>query len=183
MNALQRRELLRQAVFLLGGAALWPVSGAYAAGMGVAAGAPWLSPDRRALLQQVADAMIPATDTPGALDAGVPAWVEGMLAQWASTQTQAQIVAVLDAIDAHARAQAGAPWQQLSVTQRLDVLRQFDAAAVTAMDPGYAVFKRLLLTGYYLSEPGATRELRYVAVPGAWHADLPLTDVGAAWAI
>jgi hypothetical protein len=39
----------------------------------------------------------------------------------------------------------------------------------------YAALKDLLITSYYLSEPGATVELRYEHVPGVWEASTPMT--------
>ena len=47
----------------------------------------------------------------------------------------------------------------------------------------YGKFKYLVLLGYYQSEVGATQELRYELVPGAWRACLPLAEVGRASAI
>ena len=58
------------------------------------------------------------------------------------------------------------------------------AAALAAIDhsafaPGgesapWHKIKDLILTGYYTSEVGASRELRYELVPGRWDADIPL---------
>jgi len=41
--------------------------------------------------------------------------------------------------------------------------------------------KELTLVGYYTSEPGATQEL-HVMPMGVWRADIPLAQVGRAWA-
>jgi hypothetical protein len=40
-----------------------------------------------------------------------------------------------------------------------------------------------VLVGYYHSEIGATQELRYELVPGAWRSCLPLSEVGRASAV
>jgi len=91
---MNRRALLLGAVFLAGGAAaLTRFTRQSSAGAAVG---PVFSPDQFALLEQVADTMIPATDTPGALDAGVPAFLRDMLANWGSHESHAQILAVLD---------------------------------------------------------------------------------------
>ena len=43
--------------------------------------------------------------------------------------------------------------------------------------------KHLVLLAYYQSEVGATQELRYELVPGAWRSCLPLAEVGRASAV
>lgn len=36
--------------------------------------------------------------------------------------------------------------------------------------------------GYYYSQVGATQELRYELVPGAWEPSVPITAATRAWA-
>ena len=40
----------------------------------------------------------------------------------------------------------------------------------------------MTVAGYYTSEVGATQELRWLAAPGRYDADVPLAEVGRAWA-
>jgi gluconate 2-dehydrogenase gamma chain len=179
---LDRRALLLGAVFLLGGAAALT---RFTRKPAAQSGAPEsiLSGDTFMLLEQVADTMIPLTDTPGALVAGVPAFVRDMLNEWASADTRSGIIGVLEAIDRQAWAQFGTAFPGLSPERRLAVLRRFDEDALGRLDPAYAKFKYLVLVGYYQSEIGATQELRYELVPGAWRSCLPLTEVGRASAV
>jgi glucoside 3-dehydrogenase (cytochrome c) hitch-hiker subunit len=178
---LNRRALLLGAVFLVGGAAALTRF----ARQSVASGdsGPVFSPDQFALLEQVADAMIPPTDTPGALDAGVPEFMRAMLAGWGSRETHAQILAVLDSIEKQAWNRYGAAFLALPAERRLEVMRTVDAESLARQDPSYGKFKWLVLVGYYQSEAGATQELRYELVPGAWRACLPLAEVGRAAAV
>lgn len=178
---LNRRSLLLGAVFLAGGAAAL-TRFVRQSSAGADAG-PMFSPDQFALLEQVTDTMIPASDTPGALDAGVPDFLRGMLTQWGSRETHAQILAVLDSIEKQAWSRYGAAFLALPGERRLEVMRNVDADALARQDPGYGKFKWLVLVGYYQSEIGATQELRYELVPGAWRACLPLAEVGRASAV
>ena len=178
---LNRRALLLGAVFLAGGAAaLTRFTRQSTAGADIG---PVFSPDQFALLEQVADTMIPASDTPGALDAGVPDFLRDMLANWGSRESHAQILAVLDSIEKQAWSRYGAAFLALPGERKLEVMRNVDAEALARQDPGYGKFKWLLLVGYYQSEIGATQELRYELVPGAWRACLPLAEVGRASAV
>jgi hypothetical protein len=178
---LNRRALLLGAVFLAGGAAaLTRFARQSSASTDVG---PVFSPDQFALLEQVADTMIPTTDTPGAIDAGVPAFLRDMLADWGSRETHAQILGVLDTIEKQAWSRFGAAFLALPGERKLEVMRNVDADAMARQDPAYGKFKWLVLVGYYQSEAGATQELRYELVPGAWRACLPLAEVGRASAV
>ena len=181
-SKLDRRALVLGAVFLLGGAAALTRFTRQSA-MKSGADGPALSADQFMLLEQVAATMIPDTDTPGALAAGVPAFIRDMLTDWASAGTRAEILAVLEAIERQAWAQSGTAYLELSAERRLAVLRRFDEDAISRQDPAYARFKYLVLVGYYQSEIGATRELRYELVPGAWRPCVPLSEIGRASAV
>jgi len=178
---LNRRSLLLGAVFLVGGAAALTRFARHSVA-GIASGQVF-SPDQFALLEQVADTLIPATDSPGAIDAGVPAFMSQLLAEWGSTETRIAMSAVLERIEKQAWNRYGATFVQLSGEQRLELMRSFDADSLARQDPTYGQFKYLVLLGYYQSEAGATRELRYELVPGAWRACLPLNEVGRASAV
>jgi hypothetical protein len=178
---LNRRALLLGAVFLAGGGAALLRFTRQPAGR--AELGPVFSPDQFALLEQVADTMIPPTDTPGALDAGVPVFLRDMLANWGSRESHAQVLAVLDSIEKQAWSRFGAAFLSLPGERRLEIMRNVDAEALAHQDPGYGKFKWLVLVGYYQSEAGATQELRYELVPGAWRACLPFAEVGRASAV
>jgi glucoside 3-dehydrogenase (cytochrome c) hitch-hiker subunit len=49
--------------------------------------------------------------------------------------------------------------------------------------PFFRMMKELTLLGYYTSEAGATRELRYVPVPGRFDGCVPFTTIGRTWAV
>lgn len=63
---------------------------------------------------------------------------------------------------------------------RTDTTRQ--AALRTAEQPFMRMMKELTVLGYYTSEMGATRELRYERVPGRYQGCVPFTTVGRTWA-
>src|SRR3954468_11372719 len=106
---MQRRELLRA----LGGAtalALLPLE-TVAAWTRVASGravVDGLGDAHLALVGAIADTIIPRTDTPGATDVGVPAFVNVIVGENYSDQTRATFIAGLDAIEARAKSEGGA---------------------------------------------------------------------------
>ena len=46
----------------------------------------------------------------------------------------------------------------------------------------FRTMKELTVLGYYTSQPGATKELRYVQVPGRYDGCVPFAKVGREWA-
>jgi len=179
--SLNRRALLLGAIFLVGGTAALMRFTRDPDGKSPAG--PLFSPDQFALLEQVTEVMIPATDTPGALDAGVPAFLRQLLSDWGSNDTRAAIVRVLETIEKDAWAKYGAGFLEIPAERRLELVRSFDEKSIALRDLAYGKFKHLVLLAYYQSEVGATQELRYELVPGAWRSCLPLAEVGRASAV
>jgi hypothetical protein len=174
-----RRAMLLGVVVLLGGAGALTRFSRKDAGASTDAG-PALSAQHFSLLEEITDVMIPATDTPGALAAGVPAFIREMLTAWASPESRADIINVLEGIEKHAWARFGAAFVELQPERRHQLVLGFDEDHVSRQDPAYTKFKYLVLLGYYHSEIGATQELRYELIPGAWRACVPLSEIGRA---
>jgi glucoside 3-dehydrogenase (cytochrome c) hitch-hiker subunit len=176
-----RRSLILGAVFLVGGAAALTrfTRNSVAGGNGTAV----LSPEQSVLLEQVVDIIIPATDTPGALGVGVPEFIRQMLADWGSRETRIAMVGVLESIERQAWHKFSRGFLELNGERRLEIVRAVDEAGFARQDAAWRKFKWLVLAGYYNSEIGATQELRYELVPGAWRSCLPLAEVGRASAV
>ena len=179
---MNRRALLLGAVVLLGGAAALPRFMRNPAGV-ASAGGMTLSAEQFSLLEQICETMIPATDTPGAIAAGVPAFIRHMVEQWASASSRTEIHAVLEAIEKLAWGKFGASFVELPPERRFEVVRGFDSDHMSRQEPAYGKFKYLVLVGYYQSEIGATQELRYELVPGAWRPCVPFSEIGRATAV
>lgn len=164
-------------------------------------GRPRLDDARSRLLAAVADTILPRTDTPGAVEAGVPQLVDSMLGTWASPQRRIEIVEALDRIDALARDAHRKPFADLDPDQRETVLTPHDVAALAPVaeppsaasqsiadraaprfaDPGYGKLKELIVVGYYCSELALTSELSYELNPGAWEPSFPVTPETRPW--
>lgn len=177
---LDRRALLRGAILLVGGSlAARP---AMALAEAAAAAPRFFAPAEFALLDELVAIMIPKTDTPGAREAGVPGLIDALMSDWAAPRTAAEMRTLLGRIDAAAKDGFGAPLLALTPERRLEAVAAFDASAIGS-DRAYRRFKELAMTAYYLSEPGATQELRYELVPGVWEASIPLEPGQPAWAV
>jgi len=172
-SGFSRRETIGALAGLLGVAVLPAGVLAKAAN----AAAPGLPAATQSLLAAYADTLMPRTDTPGAVDAGVPKLFSALLADWASPQTRASILEALQQIDVAAGAGGFAA---KPANQRKTILATHDRANFAA--PGYRRLRELVLVLYYSSEPGATVELRYEHAPGAFEPSVPITAQTRAWA-
>ncbi|WP_333571396.1 gluconate 2-dehydrogenase subunit 3 family protein [Sphingomonas sp.] len=135
------------------------------------------NPAQRALMTALSERVIPTTDTPGAIAAGVPAFIEKLLADWAMPGDRVPIVAGLDAIEARAQ-------QDYKVAGAKATPEQQDALLTLAMNdqiPGgktfFEAFRQLVITGYYTSEIGITQEREYLPVPGEYNGAFPYSQV------
>jgi Gluconate 2-dehydrogenase subunit 3 len=185
-----RRQLLAGIAVLIGASAL----PAEALAMPKRRARRFLAAPQFALLDAVADTIVPATDTPGAIAAQVPERLDGLLQGWASAQTRDDVIGALERIDAAARSQKNKGFAALTLADREAVLSPHDVAALKIVtppvnapkamfffqpnhvaDPGYLKIKDLVLHLYYFSEVASTQELIYEHVPGNFEPSVKLT--------
>jgi hypothetical protein len=132
-----------------------------------------------------ADAIVPVTDTPGAVAAGVPHFIDALARHWMLPEELAQFRAGLAdleqrALQAYKRGFAACtPAQAAEILQALRASspyegRTFELAAriEDPKAPFYLRLRDLVVYGYFTSEIGSTKELRYVAVPGRFDGDV-----------
>jgi hypothetical protein len=178
---LTRRAAIRNAVALLGGtvtaAQLGPLASAVAAINGETA-PRFLSEAQFEMVGRIVDLVIPETDTAGAFGAGVHRFIDMMLADWASAATRKRYVEGLGDIDRRA-----GDFSSGSRDKQTELLLRLDREAFAA-DSGETFFKdlkTLILFGYYSSEEGASAELRFDRLPGAYRSCVPYDEIGRSW--
>ena len=182
---MDRRALIARALMLVGAGAAASACQTLDAIAPVApqelAGMDGLTQRQRAVLSAAAERIIPQTETAGAIAAGVPERLEGMLFTWASDETRAGYLRALETID-ELPGQA-ASFATLPVAQQHNLLAAYDARAMGAQgrDEDYARLKDLVVTLYYMSQEALTQELQYNHVPGRWDPSIPVTPETRPW--
>ena len=189
---MERRELLK----LIASATGVAMVGMPAFVLGKAplpAGAATFSADDVALLDEVAEAIIPRTGTPGAKDAEVGAFMAVFVTDCYTPDDQAAFRAGLADLDRRAGgrflALSPAARVQLLATLDLEATKQARRAWVASDGSGskggvhyFTMFKQLVIFSFFTSRVGATQVLHYDPVPGFYDGDLPYEPGTRAWA-
>lgn len=185
VDSLTRREALRRASLLLGVAFTPSILAAAAAGVTppVAAGERDFWGDReRALVAALAERLLPRTDTPGAIDAGVPAFIERMVNAYFTDRERQTFLAGLPQVDALSRSRGGDDFVRLRPEQQDAVLAALAEAAVGRGVTFYSLVREATIVGYFTSELVGKTVLHYDPVPGRFDACIPISEVGnVAW--
>ncbi|RMH53331.1 MAG: gluconate 2-dehydrogenase subunit 3 family protein [Bacteroidetes bacterium] len=202
---MNRRDALKRTSLLLGGAASMPLLASWLSGCRADPG--WqpatLTAEQNDLAAALAEAILPETDTPGARAAEVNRFIDVLVTEVLPPRTRQAMLDGLDDVDARAREAYGEAFAALAAEQQAAILDALVADARAAAPAGrtfdllsapngpdvpppfFELFKAATLLGYYTSEIGATQELRYVAVPGRYDADVPFPSetVDRTWAV
>ncbi len=174
---MQRRDLLRA----LGAAtalALLPHE-SLAAWSRVASGlrpSAGLTDAQLALLGAIADTIIPRTDTPGATDVGVPAFVDVVVSENFVDAERSAFVAGLETLTTELQSAAGVAFVDLAPDYRGLAIAAVESGTNRRVEPArtYWRLKGLIVHGYFSSEPVMKNVLKYEVMPGAFDGAAPM---------
>ena len=176
-NGIDRREAIRRAA-LLAGVVLAPHWLTLADSARPLAQARYLTPAQLAIAGAIADRIIPRTDTPGAADVGVPAFIDLLYGEF-MTEGERQLLATgLVEVETAAKSAHGASFPTLAA-DRQDVLLRNIARAEKGPDGGFfGLIRSATVLGYFTSEQVGRNVLHYDPVPGRYEGCIPIEQVG-----
>jgi gluconate 2-dehydrogenase gamma chain len=178
VDSLTRREALRRASLLLGVAFTPSILAAVAGAAPAGAAKQVLGDPERALVAAVAERLLPRTDTPGALDAGVPAFIERMVNAYFTDRERHIFLDGVPELEALSQSRAGASFVRLRPEQQDTVLGALAEAAVGRGTTFYSLVREATIVGYFTSELVGKAVLHYDPVPGRFDACIPISEVG-----
>ena len=213
-GTLSRRDVIQRVTALLGGAALAGgdrlmafTFDTDARVLAMAQGAGAFSAADVALLDEIAETILPETSTPGAKAAKTGAFMALMVSAAYSDRNRDVFREGLRQIDEACRAAHGVPFMTASPAQRLSLLQTLDREQRTFTEeratrprsraplPGapdddrerpevhyFRLMKELALQGYFTSEAGYTRAMRYTEAPGRFDPCVPHAPGDKTWA-
>ena len=207
---LSRREALQRVTALLGGAALAGgdrllafTFDATAIEQALAQGTGTFTAADVALLDEIAETILPETSTPGAKAAKVGAFIALMVTDAYGDLSRQVFQQGLRHVDDVCRQAHQVSFMEASPAQRLALVEALDreqhaemedrapkrrvrapAAPSSGDEPAhyFRMMKELTLLGYFTSEIGYTRAMRYLESPGRFEPDVPYTRGDTIWA-
>lgn len=210
---MDRREALKNVALLMGGAISVTTMGVlFDSCNRTATNGNLFNTDQQTLVTEIADIIIPTTDTPGAKAAGVGPFITMMVNECYPEKAQKVFVDGLKDVEDRSKSKFGNNFMGLSADQRNTVLKEIADETVklkaadkkkadaekannppTATSKGktvpkgkpyfFQIMRELTLLGYFTSEIGATKALAYVAVPGRYDGCVDLQKGQKTWAL
>jgi hypothetical protein len=180
-----RRALLRRAALVLGVSAVTPAVAAAVLRGGSTPEFASFSSTQLALVAQLGEIIIPATDTAGAYAAGVHHFIDRAVNSGFTAPHRLQFLKGLQDIDQRAVAAGSDGFVRAAAEIQQAIVAKLDREAFATggeENSFFREFKELTLIGYYTSKEGASEELAYQATPVSYQGCIPLRDVGKAWA-
>lgn len=143
--------------------------------------------DEKNMIKRMADVIIPKTDTPGAVEAGVPEFIVMMMQECYPLKDQNDFHNGLAAFNKWSSKKYGKRFLKLSPDKQEEAVADLDKTVLGTKDADkdlafYRKVKELTMLGYFTSEPGATETLRYIQVPGKYEGCVPYHKGDKAWA-
>ena len=206
---MNRREALRNVAVLMGGAISATTLGVLVDGCKPSnKKGEIFTEDQQLIITELADTIIPTTNTPGAKAAGVGPFVAMMIKECYPDNVQKTFVDGLDDLEKRSKSKFSSSFVAINAGQRTTVLQEVvdelkkkkesekgkekekpDAGkrrsqSESKKDPGFfQLAKELTMLGYFTSEIGAQQALVYSPVPGKYEGCVDMKPGQKAWAL
>ncbi|MBS1664301.1 MAG: gluconate 2-dehydrogenase subunit 3 family protein [Bacteroidetes bacterium] len=191
---MNRREALTRVGLLLGGTIIG--AEAFLSGCNnapektVASTGANFTNDDIAFFDEIAEKILPKTDTPGAKDAKVGEFMARIVKDCYPEKDQQIFIDGMTKLNDASQKKNGTSFMKSTAEQKHDLLVELDKEQKAYMDKKqkdepahyFRMMKELTLWGYFTSEEGATKALRYVAVPGKYQGCIDYKKGDKAWA-
>jgi Gluconate 2-dehydrogenase subunit 3 len=145
---MNRREALQRAGLVLGYAVSAPVLAGIMNGCKAQPELPFkpifLNDDQARIVSEVAEIIIPKTDTPGAKEAGVPGFIDKVMKECYKKADQTRYLDGLKAFDDEAKSSMGESFMDLDAAKQVEFVTKINAEAVEAWRSIEGVKKKLV---------------------------------------
>ena len=176
---MNRREAVQRVALMMGGVLAAPLMAGVMGQITNTGGSITVSVEQEAFLAEVADIIIPTTDTPGAKVAGVEKFIVRVMRDCYKKEDQEKFYAGLAKLDADSQAKFSKGFVGLDLAQKNEMVK----LSTVNDKPFFQRMKELTVTGYFTSEIGATKALEYLPIPGKFQGFITLKPNQKAWAL
>lgn len=167
------------------------------------------TPETTAFLNEVGETILPATSTPGAKAANVGSFMAVMVKDCYTPEDQKIFKEGIGKLDEASSKKFSKKFMEATPAQRTELLTALDKEskeyatkkgadaeadkakhkdekdykAPAVPNHYFTMMKQLTILGYFTSEVGATKALRYLPVPGKYDGNYPYKKGDRAWAL
>jgi len=147
-----------------------------------------LSSDQVKMIGEVAETLLPATDTPGAKDVMVHRYIDSWLTGYLNDENRQEAVASIETLEAYLNEAGSKKFANLSAEEQMDILSKLNKEAINAEGPNpvqqaYLSLKGQVINTYFTSEKVGEEVLAYLPVPGPFQSCIPYEEVGRVYSL
>ena len=191
---MERREALKTTSLILGYTLTAGTTAAILHGCKADNAIDWspkaLKEDEASLLAEICEAILPATDTPGAKDALCDRYIDNVLAMMYSPEDQQYFRDKFKIFNEKAKAKYTRSFIALNSNEKDEILKMLSEEAAEYKNEEhdgkphiFNAIKELTVAGYCTSEVGAKQFLKYDPVPGPYKGCIDFSEIGGTWAL
>jgi len=186
---MNRREVLKRSSLFVGGALTAGTIAAVMNGCKADAAVDWkpsfMTKEEVSLVEEVAERIIPETETPGARKALVHRFIDRAIGTNYEQEEQNKFREGLKLFNARSQQKHGVDFVTCTPEQMDEVLQSLadESRALSGDDHIWPAMKGMVATAFFTSEVGMTQVLKYDPVPGEWIGCIDYDEVGGAWAL
>jgi hypothetical protein len=144
------------------------------------------SAENIALLDEIAETILPRTNTPGAKDAKVGEFMSVYVTDCYTLDERAIFHKGLLTLEESCNKTYNRSFMALQQSEREDFVNQLDRQAKAEVAAGkthyFTMIKQLTLFGFFTSEPGGTQVLRHAPIPGRYDGNMDYKVGDRGWA-
>jgi len=180
---MDRRSALKTTTLMLGYAVSATTTAAILGGCKADPDPLWtpafMDMDQAKTIDKITSLIIPTTDTPGATEAMVGRYMDGMLKNYADEEERKLFTEFMTSFATKCTDEHGKLFHKLDEETQLGIVKGMLDEENEAM----MKIREMTIAGYCTSEAGATNLLVYDPIPGAQKGCIPFEEVGGIWAL
>lgn len=150
--------------------------------------------DKQNLIAELAETIIPETDTPGAISAGVQDFIIRMLTDCTDPRSLNNFIIGIQELEEYSFLTYKRSFTFCSAGQKEAILKEFETRASPYKGilgkvenrilgrPFFTLLRNYTVMGFCNSQPGATRALNYEGTPGRYENVVPIDPQQRSWA-
>lgn len=185
-DGINRREAIKRTALMLGlavsSSSITSALARVGSGVGTASSATYLSELEFATIDALAEVILPRSDTPGARDVGVAAFVDVTFGKYMDEEDVDLLRSSLDKFEQASIESAGSSFVKLSFEEQATFFGKYSKGSSGRQRKFVRKVRELTLVGYFTAEEVSKSVMKFDPIPGGYVGCIPWEDGAANWA-